>query len=112
MQDLGTAAGPSNRLSTAGIRPGEWYTVGGGETGFTAPDPTDPNIVYAGEYGGYVSRHDARTGQVRCVSIYPFNPSGHGAEALRYRFQWTAPLMISPHDPTVLYHAPNPLFKS
>jgi hypothetical protein len=59
-----------------------------------------------------MSRYDQRTGQVRCVTVYPYNPSGHGAEDLRYRFQWTAPLLISPHDAKVIYHAANVLFKS
>ena len=112
MQDLGTAAGPSNSLSSGGILLGDWYSVGGGETGFTAPDPSDPNVVYAGEYGGYISRFDFRTRQARNVSIYPTNPSGHGAEDLRYRFQWTAPILISPHDSKVIYHAANVLFRS
>jgi photosystem II stability/assembly factor-like uncharacterized protein len=112
MQDIGTASGPSNSLSTAGIELCDWHGVGGGETGFTAPDPSDPNIVYAGEYGGYISRFDLRTRQVRNISIYPFNPSGHGAEVMRYRFQWTAPILISPHDPKVIYHAGNVLLKT
>jgi photosystem II stability/assembly factor-like uncharacterized protein len=112
MQDLGTAAGPSNSLTTAGIQPGDWYTVGGGETGFSVPDPSDPNIVYAGEYGGTITRWDKRTRQARNISIYPFDPSGHGADVLRYRFQWTAPILISPHDPKVVYHAANVLFRT
>jgi photosystem II stability/assembly factor-like uncharacterized protein len=112
MQDLGTAAGPSNSLSAGGIELSDWYGVGGGETGFTAPDPADPFVVYAGEYGGYISRFDFRTRQVRNISIYPTNPSGHGDEELRYRFQWTAPILISPHDPKVIYHAANVLFKT
>jgi photosystem II stability/assembly factor-like uncharacterized protein len=112
MQDLGTAAGPSNSLSTAGIQPNDWYNVGGGETGFSVPDPADPNIVYSGEYGGYISRWDKRTRQARNISIYPFDPSGHGAAALRYRFQWTAPILVSPHDPKVVYHAANVLFRT
>jgi photosystem II stability/assembly factor-like uncharacterized protein len=112
MQDLGSAAGPSNSLCSAGISAGDWENVGGGETGFTVPDPADPNIIYSGEYGGFISRFDRRTRQVRNVSIYPTNPSGHGAEDLQYRFQWTAPIMISRHDPKVVYHAANVLFLS
>jgi photosystem II stability/assembly factor-like uncharacterized protein len=112
MQDIGTASGPSNSLSTGGIELCDWYGVGGGETGFTAPDPSDPNVVYAGEYGGYITRFDFRTRQARNVSGYPFNPSGHGAEDLRYRFQWTAPILISPHNPKAVYHAANVLFKT
>jgi photosystem II stability/assembly factor-like uncharacterized protein len=112
MQDLGTASGPSNSLAAPGIGLGDWYGVGGGETGFTVPDPSDPNIVYAGEYGGYISRYDHRTRQARNVTIYPENPSGHGAADLRYRFQWTAPIAVSPHDPRVIYHAGNVLFRT
>jgi photosystem II stability/assembly factor-like uncharacterized protein len=112
MQDIGTAQGPSNSLLSGGIPLAAWYPVGGGETGFTASDPDDPNIVYAGEYGGYVTRWDYRTRQARDIGIYPFNPSGHGAEDLKYRFQWTAPLMVSPHDGKVVYHAANVLFRT
>jgi photosystem II stability/assembly factor-like uncharacterized protein len=112
MQDLGTAEGPSNSLSAGGIGNGDWRDVGGGEAGHTAHDPTNPDIVYAGEYGGIITRFDNRTGQVRNVSIYPFNPSGHGGEDLRYRFQWTAPIVVSPHDPHVIYHAANVLFET
>src|SRR6185369_11242566 len=105
IQDIGAASGPSNSLSSAGILPGDWHTIGGGETGHTMPDPSDPNIVYAGEYGGFISRYDHRTRQARNISIYPTNPSGHGAESLRFRFQWTAPILVSPHDPKTVYHA-------
>jgi photosystem II stability/assembly factor-like uncharacterized protein len=112
MQDLGTASGPSNSLASGGITPCDWYAVGGGETGFTAPDPVDPDIVYAGEYGGYISRYNRRTRQAHNVSVYPADPSGHGAEEMRYRFQWTAPILVSPHDHNVVYHAANVLFRT
>jgi photosystem II stability/assembly factor-like uncharacterized protein len=112
MQDLGTASGPSNSLSMGGIPRANWHSVGGGEAGFTAPDPADPNIIYAGEYGGYISRYDDRTRQIRNVSIYPFNSVGHAAEDLKYRFQWTAPILVSPHDHATVYHAANVLFKT
>jgi photosystem II stability/assembly factor-like uncharacterized protein len=112
MQDLGTASGPSNSLSSSGVSLSDWYTVGGGETGSAIADPSDPNIVYAGEYGGILTRYDRRTRQARNISVYPYNPSGKGAEDLRYRFQWTAPILISPHDPHVLYHAANFLFRT
>jgi photosystem II stability/assembly factor-like uncharacterized protein len=112
MQDLGSASGPSNSLSSGGISICDWTNVGGGETGFTVPDPADPDIVYSGEYGGYLSRYDQRTRQAENISIYPTNPSGHGAEDLRYRFQWTAPVLVSSHDHNVIYHAANVLFRT
>ena len=112
MQDLGTASGPSNSLAREGISLADWYSVGGGEAGHTAHDPADPNIVYAGEYGGYISRYDHRTRQARSVSIYPENPSGHGGEDLKYRFQWTSPILTSRHTPGLVYHGGNVLFRS
>jgi hypothetical protein len=112
MQDLGTASGPSNSLSTRGITRFDWRSVGGGETGHTASVPGDPDIVYAGEYFGYISRYDNRTRQARNVSIYPMDTSGQGAAEARYRFQWTAPLLVSRHDPDVVYHGSQYLMRS
>ena len=112
MQDIGTASGPSNSLNSKGILVGDWYDVGGGEAGYAVPDPTDPNIIYAGEYGGYISRYDHRTRQTRHVGVYPYDPSGHGAEDLKYRFQWTSPILVSKHDPKTVYHAANVLFRT
>ena len=112
MQDLGTASGPSNSLSPGGIARSDWSNVGGGEAGFTAPDPSDPDIIYATEYGGILTRYDHKTGQVRSITVYPFAAVGRGGEELRYRFQWTAPVLVSPHDSKVVYHASNILFKT
>jgi photosystem II stability/assembly factor-like uncharacterized protein len=112
MQDLGTASGPSNSLSRAGITLGDWYTVGGGEAGHAVADPSDPNVVYAGEYLGILTRYDRRTRQARNVAPWPDNPSGHGASFPRYRFQWTAPIAVSPHDPKTVYYGGNVLFRT
>lgn len=112
MQDLGTAAAPNNSLCTDGLLLRHWYNVGGGETGYSVADPNDPNIIYSGEYSGYVSRFDRRTKQARNISIYPFNPSGFGAGEIRHRFQWTAPLMVSRHEPYAVYHAAEVLFRT
>lgn len=112
MQDIGTAQGPSDSLSRGGIRNGEWYGVGGGEAGWVVSDPSDPNIVYAGEYGGIMTHYDHRTRQARNVTAYPENPSGHGGEDLKYRFQWTAPIHLSPHNPKVIYHGSNVVHRS
>jgi photosystem II stability/assembly factor-like uncharacterized protein len=117
MQDIGCAAGPSRSLNAGGISLAEWHGAGGGETGYTAHDPTDFNIIYAGEYGGILTRYDHRTRQARNVSVYPDNPSGHGADAMKYRFRWPAPMILSPHaapagQKTTLYHAAQVLFRS
>lgn len=112
LQDYGTLSGPSHSLHSGGIQLSEWHSVGGGEAGHIAADPADPNIVWAGEYLGFISRYDHRTGLAPHVGIFPENGSGHGVGDLRYRFQWTSPILISPHDPATVYHAGNILFRT
>ncbi|HEU4417132.1 MAG TPA: glycosyl hydrolase, partial [Candidatus Angelobacter sp.] len=89
----------------------DWYPVGGGECGYIAPYPNDPNITFAGAEG-FVSRFDKRTEQLVDISVWPLDVSGNGAEKLLHRFQWTSPLLISPHDPNTLYAAAEMVFKS
>ena len=67
-------------------------------------DPRDPNIVYSGCFGGSISRYDVRTGQTREILAYPQNQLAQRVGDLRYRFQWNAPIRLSPHNPDVLYH--------
>ena len=83
----------------------DWYEVGGGESGYIAPDPRDPQIVYANADSGQMTRYDHRTGNLRDVSIHPLDVSGNGAADLEYRIQWTEPVFVSPHDSNVLYTA-------
>ncbi len=90
----------------------DWYDVGGGESGYIAPDPTDPMIVYAGSYGGEITRYDHRTGQEQAVNPWPINPIGWAAADVKHRFQWTEPIVFSPHDPKTLYYAGEVLFKT
>jgi photosystem II stability/assembly factor-like uncharacterized protein len=111
-QDLGTAQGPSDNLAGGGIGASEWYGVGGGEAGHIVSKADEPDIVFAGEYLGIITRYDHRTGVSRNVSAYPENPSGHGAEDATYRFQWTAPIAPSPFDPNVIYHGGNVIFRT
>ncbi|MBA4067144.1 MAG: glycosyl hydrolase [Isosphaera sp.] len=112
MQDLGSASGPSHSLKSHGIGLGDWHQVGGGEAGYAFADPTDPDVVYAGEYGGILTRYDHRTGQARNITVNQFDPSGIDPAKMKYRFQWTAPLLLSPHDPKTIYHAANVLFRT
>ena len=94
-------AGAERQPAAAASHLTDWHDVGGGEAGHVVSDPADPNIVYAGEYLGIITRYDHRTGESRNVSAWPENPSGHGGEDMKYRFQWTAPIAVSPHDPKV-----------
>jgi photosystem II stability/assembly factor-like uncharacterized protein len=89
-----------------------WYQVGGGESGYIAPYLPDPNIVYAGSYEGVITRFDKRTEQERVISPWPEVTDGEGAASLKYRFNWTAPIVASPQGPNTLYYAGNVLFKT
>jgi photosystem II stability/assembly factor-like uncharacterized protein len=102
----------ASRTTGGSIGLTDWYDVGGGESGWIAPSPKDSEIVYAGSYGGLITRQDHHTGQLRNVNPWPDNPMGWGAGELKYRFQWSFPIVFSPHDPSTLYAGANVLFKS
>jgi photosystem II stability/assembly factor-like uncharacterized protein len=110
-QDNSTVAIASASADGAIDRP-DWYDVGGGESGYIAPDPTDPQIVYAGSYGGEITRYDHRTGELQSVNPWPVNPIGWAAGDVKHRFQWTEPIVFSPHDPKTMYFAGEVLFKT
>lgn len=112
-QDGPAMRGPS-RSNTAGIfgsgiiPTGLWFDVGGGESGFATPDPKNPDIVWSsasgfGALGGVVTRWDAKTKQYRHLEIWPELTVGNSAEEVKYRFQWTFPLLISPHDNNTIF---------
>ncbi|HLN58012.1 MAG TPA: glycosyl hydrolase [Thermoanaerobaculia bacterium] len=111
-QDNSNVAIPSGVAGSEGIDATDWHPVGGGESGWMAPDPTDPQIVYAGEYGGQITRYDHRTRQARQIMAWPQLADGHATKDLKYRFQWNAPILISPNDPRALYHASQKLLRS
>ncbi|MGA8938807.1 MAG: hypothetical protein WB439_06555 [Acidobacteriaceae bacterium] len=98
-----------SRGNGGSINESDWHDVGGGESGWIAPDPTNSNIVYAGSYDGLLTRYDNRTGGLTDVTVWPDNPMGSGVEAMKYRFQWSFPLLFSPNDPKLLYAGANVL---
>src|SRR5438874_1196663 len=110
-QDNTTMTVPS-RSAIAGITAADSFAIGGGEAGYVAVRADDPNIVFAGNYQGLLTRYDRRTGQARNIMVWPESSAGEGAGALKYRMQWTAPTVHSPHDPNVLYHCGNHVFRS
>ncbi|QNJ97409.1 VPS10 domain-containing protein [Constantimarinum furrinae] len=87
----------------------DWESTAGGESAHIAVDPENNDIVYGGSYDGFLTRYNHETGTVRSVSVWPDNPMGHGAEEMKYRFQWNFPIFFSPHDPNKLYTASNHL---
>jgi photosystem II stability/assembly factor-like uncharacterized protein len=110
--------------SGRGGRPGlrDWESTAGGESGHIAAHPANPDLVFGGSYGGYLTMRDHKNGQSRSVTVWPNNPMGYGAEGMLYRFQWNFPLFFSPHgdadaapdseDSYALYAGSNVLFRS
>jgi len=110
-QDAGSVA-IASRSDSGAIGRQDWYSVGGGEAGYIAPYPSDPNIVYAGDYQGNITRFDRRTNQVQNIAVAPELGDARGAANLEHRFQWTAPIVISPHDPNTIYYGGERVFKT
>ena len=116
-QDNTSVAVPS-RAAGQGIGWQDCYIAGSGESGYIAVRPDNHNIVYVGAIGSSpgggnaLQRYDHSTGQLRLITTWPEVSSGYGAERLKYRFNWTYPIIISPHDPNTLYIGGNMVFKS
>src|SRR5437870_2883035 len=103
--------GIASRSASGVIGREDWFVAGGGECGFVVPDPRDWHIIYSNSEG-YINRYDKNKEEVQDVSPVPIDNSGHGAVDLVHRFQWVTPLMLSPHNPDVLYTAAECVFKS
>jgi len=93
------------------IGPRSWYPAGGGECGFVLPDPRDALIIYSNSENG-IGRYDKHKEQVQDISAWPVDNSGHPASELEHRFNWTSPMMLSPHDPDTIYVASEVVWKT
>ena len=113
-QDNSTAcvSSETNPGAGEGSLPPIFYSPGGGESGYIAADPRNPDVFFAGSYGGLLTRLDRSTDQRRVVTIYPNNPMGHSSIDIKERFQWTFPIVYSPIDPQVLYASSQHLFRT
>jgi photosystem II stability/assembly factor-like uncharacterized protein len=114
LQDNGNWCGPSRTGHRAGILKDDWYTVSFGDGFYTVPIPGEPHLVYSNIQGGPIYITDTRSGSMRLISPYP-RKSGSAGDAIvdhKYRFNWDAPIHISPHDPKTVYYGGNVLFKS
>ncbi len=93
----------NHRSDGRSISEDDWEPTAGGESAHIAVDPTDNDIVYGGSYDGFLTRVNHKTGTVRGINVWPDNPMGHGAEGMKYRFQWNFPIIFSRHNPKKLY---------
>lgn len=96
-QDNSSVAVPSTNAGAPNLQ------AGPGEAGYLQVDPHDAGIVYAGNYGGFLQRADATAGTTDDIRVYADVETGQRAADMKYRFQWNAPLRLSPHNPQVVY---------
>ncbi|WP_299337937.1 glycosyl hydrolase [uncultured Psychroserpens sp.] len=101
-QDNSTVRIP-HRTDGRSITEDDWESTAGGESAHIAVDPEDNDIVYGGSYDGYLTRVNHKRGTVRAINVWPDNPMGHGAEGMKYRFQWNFPIIFSKHNPDRMY---------
>jgi photosystem II stability/assembly factor-like uncharacterized protein len=110
-QDNTTMSIPSRSNYDAIIFP-DWREIGGGESGYIAVHPDNPDIVFAGSMQGYLTKYDHARGQLRNITVWPESYMGWGAKDMKYRFQWTSPTIISAHDSNILITGANVIFRS
>ena len=101
------------RTSGGGIRRTDWIAgIGGCESAFPAFDPDNPEYVYAGCYQGIIQEWERSTRKVKDIMAYPFLGLGSSSREVRYRFNWNAPIIMSQHDKSVIYHAGNKVLRT
>jgi photosystem II stability/assembly factor-like uncharacterized protein len=111
-QQDNTTVAIASRTDHGTIDRPDWYAVGGGESGYIAPDPHDPDMVIAGAYAGTLTRFDRRTGQAQMISPWPQFMDGLHASQVQRRFNWTSPTVFSLHEANTIYNGAEVLFKS
>ncbi|MBN2731923.1 MAG: glycosyl hydrolase [Balneolaceae bacterium] len=102
----------ASRTADNGIGWKDWYELSGCESAYLAFNPDDPTLVYGGCYQGIIEEYNNDTKEVRNVMAYPNLGLGTNPEDQKYRFNWNAPIVASPHDPNTIYHAGNHLLKT
>lgn len=111
-QDQTTVAIASRNLAGPGIGLQDWFSVGGNESAFIALDPRDPSLIFSSGFQGNITRYDRQTGRSRDIMHYPNLGLAAPPAAMRYRFNWNAPLIVDPHDPRTLYHGAQQVLRS
>ncbi len=101
-----------HRTNGRAVTEKDWDALAIGESAHLAPDPLNSEIVYGGDYKGYMTMQNLETGQERSTNVYPDLPAGSGADIMKYRFNWNYPVFFSPHNPKKLYACSNHLHMS
>ena len=111
-QQDNSAIAIASRTNDGGIDWKDWYSVAGGESAFIAFDPDDPETVYGGTYQGNISKWTKSSRAQKSIKEYPELGLSIAPKDAKYRYNWNAPIISSPHDRGTIYHAGNVVFKT
>lgn len=111
-QQDNSAIAIASRTNDAGIDWKDWYSVAGGESAFIAFDPDNPSTVYGGTYQGNISKWTKSSRAQKSIKEYPELGLSIAPKDSKYRYNWNAPIISSPHDRKTIYHAGNVVFKT
>ncbi|XLS29521.1 VPS10 domain-containing protein [Flavobacteriaceae bacterium M23B6Z8] len=111
-QQDNSAIAIASRTSGQGIGWKDWYSVAGCESAYLAFDPDSPDVIYGGCYQGIIDQWVKKTGLSKEIKEYPELALGNAPEDFKYRYNWNAPIISSPHDRNIIYHAGNVVFKT
>jgi photosystem II stability/assembly factor-like uncharacterized protein len=111
-QQDNSAIGIASRTNDGGIDWKDWYSVAGGESAFIAFDPDAPELVYGGTYQGNISTWSRTSREQKSIKEYPELGLSIAPKDSKYRYNWNAPIITSPHDRATVYHAGNVVFKT
>lgn len=111
-QQDNSAIAIASRTNDRGIDWKDWYSVAGCESAFLAFDPDNPEKVYGGCYQGIIEKWVKASREGKAIKEYPELALGNVPADFKFRYNWNAPIIASPHDPTTIYHAGNVVFRS
>ncbi|MGB8951169.1 MAG: hypothetical protein WCC06_00685 [Candidatus Aminicenantales bacterium] len=112
LQDNGTWYGPARNRDTNGILNDDWRMISFGDGFYIVVHPENPELFLSESQGGRIMRTNMVTGEQKSVSPQPQRADGGPASLLKYRFNWNAPIIPSPHDPRTVYFGANVVFRS
>ncbi len=101
-----------SRNNSFGLTERDWFEGPGCESAYIAFDPNNPTLLYGGCYQGIIGVLDTRTNEHKDIMQYPATNLAYKAKDMKYRFNWNAPIITSPHDASIIYHAANVIFKT
>lgn len=111
-QQDNSAIGIASRTNDGGIDWKDWYSVAGGESAFIAFDPNNPETIYGGTYQGNISKWTKTSREQKSIKEYPELGLSIAPKDAKYRYNWNAPIISSPHDRNTIYHGGNVVFKT